>query len=239
MTKSEEIIKDLKLSANEEQARHSLRFFKTGKGEYGEGDLFLGLTVPAVRAAVKKYKKEVSLQDLKPLIADKYHEVRLCGLMLTVELYRAAKTEARKKEVYSFYMSGTKGINNWDLVDLTAYNIAGSFLYDKSRKPLFDFARSGNLWKERIAIISTMYFVKRGDFKDTLALAELFLTHKHDLMHKAAGWLLREVGKKDIAVLYGFLDKYAARMPRTMLRYSLEKLPEQKRKYYMALPREL
>lgn len=171
------------------------------------------------------------------MLNNDYHEIRLCSLMLLVEMFRAAKTEEQKQLIYNFYMANTRTINNWDLVDLTAYNIAGAFLHGKSHKPLFDFAASGNLWKERIAIISTLYFIKRGDFETTIALAEKFLTHKHDLMHKAAGWMLRETGKKDINILYGFLDRHAAKMPRTMLRYSLEKLPQEKRLYYMSLPR--
>ena len=231
------IIKDLTACADAARAEHNLRFFKTGKGEYGEGDIFLGLTLPQMREIVKRHRKAADIKDIKNLLSDKYHEVRLCGLMLLVELFRAAKTEERRKEVYDFYMANLSGINNWDLVDLTAYNIPGAFLHGKSHKPLFALAKTKDLWKERIAIISTMYFIKRGDFETTIKLAEMFLTHKHDLMHKAVGWMLRETGKKDIKTLYAFLDTYAGAMPRTMLRYSLEKLSEDKRKYYMALPR--
>jgi 3-methyladenine DNA glycosylase AlkD len=237
MNLEQNIIKDLHSCADVKRAEHNLRFFKTGKGEYGEGDMFLGLNLPQMRELVKRYKKVVDIKDIKNLLNDEYHEVRLCGLMLMVELFRAAKTEERRKEVYDFYMSHLSGINNWDLVDLTAYNIPGAFLYGKNHKPLFDLAKTKALWKERIAIISTMYFVKRGDFETTIKLAESFLAHKHDLMHKAVGWMLREVGKKDIKTLYDFLDKHAGAMPRTMLRYSLEKLTEDKRKYYMAVPR--
>ena len=237
MNLEQNIIKDLHSCADAKRAEHNLRFFKTGKGEYGEGDMFLGLNLPQMRELVKRYKKVVDIKDIKNLLNDRYHEVRLCGLMLLVELFRAAKTEERRQEVYDFYMNNLSGINNWDLVDLTAYNIPGAFLHGKSHKPLFDLAKTKDLWKERIAIISTMYFVKRGTFETTIKLAEGFLAHKHDLMHKAVGWMLREVGKKDIKTLYDFLDKHAGAMPRTMLRYSIEKLTEDKRKYYMAVPR--
>jgi len=231
---TKEIIKDLESFKNPQRAEHSKRFFRTGKGEYGENDVFLGASLPQMRSLVKKYKKTATLKDIEPLFDGKFHEMRLCGFMLLKEMFRSAKTEENKKTFYDFYMAHLYAANNWDLVDVTAPHISGPYLYGKSHKPLLDLAKSGNLWRERVAIISTLYFIKRGNFETSLKLAEKYITHTHDLIQKASGWTLREIGKQDIKTLYAFLDKYAAIMPRTMLRYSLEKLPEEKRKYYMA-----
>lgn len=209
------------------------RFFKTGKGQYGEGDVFLGIKVPVVRAVVKRYAGLVRPADIRPLLYSPWHEVRLCGFLLLVALFEKS-AEAPRKEIVDFYLQHLAQANNWDLIDLSVYKILGAYLYGrKDKSVLLRLAASSNLWHQRASIVSTMYLVKRGDFEMTLLLAEKFLTHPHDLMHKASGWLLREVGKKDERVLCAFLDKFSARMPRTMLRYSLEKLSPSKRAYYM------
>ncbi|MDR3243378.1 MAG: DNA alkylation repair protein [Elusimicrobiota bacterium] len=232
-----EILKELKQVGSPALAKHLMRFFKTGKGEYGEGDLFLGLTVPTQRAIIKKYVADLNLKDIKELLHNKAHEVRLSALMVLVEKYKQGGKKD-KEQIAKLYFANTKYINNWDLVDLTAPAISGDFWFNNSKKLMFDFAKSGYLWKERIAVVSTYYFIKRGHFDEILKLAEHFLNHKHDLMHKAAGWMLREVGKMDIEVLRGFLDKHYSVMPRTMLRYSIEKMSETERKKYMNIKME-
>lgn len=226
-----EILEEIKALANEEFAQHHQRFFKTAKGEYGEGDLFLGIKVPPVRALAKKYYKSVSLEDIQALIENPYHEVRFLALMLMVALYEKTKL---KNEIFDLYLKNIKYINNWDLVDLSAPNILGNFAYNsKIFDSLYNLANEDNLWSNRIAVISTLYFIKRGEFSLIIEFAQKFLDHKHDLMHKAVGWMLREMGKIKEEPLYEFLDKYYKIMPRTMLRYSIERLPEEKRLYYM------
>ncbi|MDR3049523.1 MAG: DNA alkylation repair protein [Elusimicrobiota bacterium] len=228
----DKILKELKGKQNSALAKHLSGFFKTDKGEYGEGDLFWGLTVPMQRIIAKKYSAEAVLSDISALLKNKVHEVRLTALLILVDKYSKADTIAKEK-IAKFYFANTKYINNWDLVDLTAPSIAGDFWFNNSKKFMLDFAKSGELWKERISVVATYYFIKRGEFTEILKLAKHFLTHKHDLMHKAAGWMLREVGKKDLFVLRDFLDKYHKIMPRTMLRYSIEKMSDAERKKYM------
>ncbi len=219
---------------NPEDAAFLQRFFKTGVGEYGEGDLFLGLRVPTVRALTKQYSKELTVRDIQALLNSKWHEVRLSGVVAMTYQYPKADT-ATKHALYELYIKniGT-GINNWDLVDVSCPHIIGAYLYDKSRADLYELA-IGGLWQKRVSIISTFYFLRRGDITDTLRLAELLVDEQHDLLQKAVGWALREMGKVDDTVLYSFLDAHAATMPRTMLRYSLEKLPKEQKYHYMSL----
>lgn len=216
------------------QAAVLRRFFKTGKGEYGEGDEFLGLRVPQTRALVKRFWKETDWKDLETLFASRWHEARLAAALVLVEKYERAPDARTREEAFRFYMAHLPRCNNWDLIDLSVYKILGAYAYERKERSIFDrLARSENLWEQRAGIVGTMYWVKRGNFEPTLSLAEFFLTHQHDLIHKACGWLLREVGKKDEAVLCAFLDRFHQEMPRTMLRYALEKLSPQKRKLYM------
>ncbi len=207
------------------------RFFKTGPGQYGEGDRFLGVVVPDIRKVVKECR-DLPLGEAAKLLRSSWHEERLCALLVLVDRFERGDETDRKK-VYSLYVRNTLYINNWDLVDLSAPRIVGPFLDGGSRSLLYRFVRSKNLWKRRIAILATFHYIRKGEFADALALAEMLLSDDHDLVHKAAGWMLREVGKKDVAVLESFLRKYHRRMPRTALRYAIERFPEAKRKKYL------
>lgn len=208
-------------------------FFKTGKGQYGEGDKFLGIKVPVVRAAIKPYIQKLAPVEVEHLLHSEYHEVRLAGLLVWVNQYKKLKDEASRKEIVELYLKNTDHINNWDLVDLSCAYILGEYLLGKSDGLLHTLSKSTNLWEQRIAVISTLTFIRNGSFDTTLALCEGFLNHQHDLIHKATGWCLREIGKRDEAVLRRFLGQHAHVMPRTMLRYSIEKMNEQDRKYFM------
>ncbi|WP_413581269.1 DNA alkylation repair protein [Bdellovibrio sp. HCB288] len=212
------------------------RFFKTGPGEYAEGDVFLGLTVGQSRAIAKQFK-ELSLLELTPLLSSPIHEERLISLIILSQRYRKAD-ENEQKKIFAFLIKNRKGINNWDLVDTIAPAVFGPHLFDKDRSILYKYAKSKNLWERRIAIISTFYFLRQQDFRDTLQIAEALLNDEHDLIHKAAGWMLREVGKRDVKTLKSFLNKNAGRMPRTMLRYAIEKFPEQHRQRYLKIKRK-
>jgi 3-methyladenine DNA glycosylase AlkD len=227
------IIDEIKKQQNSALAEHHLRFFKTGEGEYGEGDLFYGLTVPMVRKIVNLFYQEASLEDIDELIKNPYHEVRACGLFIMVAKFQKA-TGKEKAQLIKLYLENRRYVNNWDLVDLSAPYLTGVFWYNKDLTELWDLAKSGELWSERIAVITTFGFIKKGHYNTTLELCEFFLNHKHDLIHKATGWMLREVGKRDLKTLLGFLDKHHKTMPRTMLRYSIEKLSPEQRKFYMA-----
>lgn len=210
-------------------------FFKTGKGEYGEGDIFYGITVPQTRAIAKKYSK-LNLTDAEELLRSKIHEERLCALLLLVENYeKKGVTEKEKEEIVKFYLKNTKLVNNWDLVDLSAHHILGEWLYmrKKKRKLLYTLAKSENLWERRISIITCFYFIKNKDYKDALKIAKIHLNDEQDLMHKAVGWMLREIGKKDLEAEEEFLKKHYKKMPRTMLRYAIEKFSENKRQKYL------
>ena len=220
----------LRTFANRERAAHSPRFFKTAPGQYGHGDQFLGLTVPAMRLVVCEFR-ELPLPDAAALLASPWHEDRLVALMILVEQY--CRTPAARAAIFRLYLSHTNRINNWDLVDVSAANVVGAHLEERSRKPLYRLAKSKSLWERRIAIVATLPFIRRNDFGDTLAIARLLLADKHDLIHKACGWMLREVGKRDENVLREFLDEHAATMPRTMLRYAIERLPDRQR--YLSL----
>jgi len=225
------ILKELKSKKDAEQARNLSRFFKTGKGQYGEGDIFWGIKVPVTREVVKKFK-DASLKDIQELLDSKVHEQRLTGLLILVDKYKRAEN---KKEIYDFYLKNTKNINNWDLVDLTAPNIVGFFLLEnkKERKILYSLVKSKDLWERRIAILSTFTLLRNKEYEDTLKISEILLKDKHDLIHKAVGWMLREIGKRDKEVEIQFLEKYYKIMPRTMLRYSIEKFDLKEKQKYM------
>lgn len=228
MTIAEEIWAQLRPLGTTEKAQQLSRFFKCAPGQYGEGDQFLGVTVPEVRSVSKVYTDKANWHDLEELLASPWHDCRLTALLILVE-----KQKKEPEAVYHFYLTHTQGINNWDLVDLSAYKIVGAYLLHRDRAPLYELARSTNLWEQRIAIVSTYAFIREGDCEDTFCLAEQLLHHPHDLMHKATGWMLREVGKKNLDLLRDFLNRYAHTMPRTMLRYSIEKLPTEERLSYM------
>lgn len=213
--------------------KHSQRFFKTGEGEYGEGDKFLGIRVPKVRGIARKFK-QLSLKKTVQLLHSDYHEERLCALIILVNQAKKAD-KAELKKIYDLYLDNTKYINNWNLVDTSAEHIVGRYLIDKDRTVLHQLAKSEDLWERRIAIMSTFHFIKNGDFSDTLKIAELLVNDKHDLIHKAVGWMLREIGKRDIKTEEQFLDKHVQHMPRTMLRYAIEKFEETRRQYYLNL----
>ena len=228
------ILDEIKSLEDIEKAKHLQRFFKTGAGQYGEGDLFLGINVPNVRILAKKYYKLVSYDDIQSLIESQHHEVRLLALFLMVFIYETSDSIDTKKEIFHLYLKNVEYINNWDLVDLSAPKVVGNFVFEhKNFDYIYKLANSGHLWSERISVVSQHYLIKRGEFSLLLELSEKFLAHKHDLMHKGVGWMLREMGKVDEAPLYEFLDKYYKRMPRTMLRYSIERIPQVKRSYYM------
>ncbi|MGV8151619.1 MAG: DNA alkylation repair protein [Candidatus Nanoarchaeia archaeon] len=223
---------------NKEKAKHLMRFFKTGPGQYGEGDIFLGIVVPKQREIVKEFKNTATLEDIKYLLDSNVHEKRLIALLFLIEKYKIAckeKNENEKKIIFDFYLKNTKKINNWDLVDLSAPNIVGDYLLDKERKILYSLAKSENLWEKRIAIISTLAFIRKQEFKDSLKIASILLYDKHDLIHKAVGWMLREIGKREQKIEEGFLkeNKRYKTMPRTMLRYAIERFDEKKRKKYL------
>ncbi len=218
-------------NVNEKHAKTMQWFFKTGKGEYGEGDKFVGIKVPVQRQIAKKFL-DLENEDLKILLNSKIHEERLIALLILVDKYQ--KTNDKEKEkVYKFYLRNSKKINNWDLVDLSAPKIMGEHLLKNDKQILFKFARSKNLWERRIAIISTYTFIKNKQFKITFQISDILLNDDHDLIHKAVGWMLREVGKIDLELLEKFLKARYKKMPRTMLRYSIEKFPEKKRKKYL------
>ncbi len=222
---------DLLQLANEQIAEHSQRFFKTGKGEYGEGDIFLGIRVPLLRKLVKKYRG-ISITEVRKLLHSKFHEERLLAVLMLVQLFKSGD-ESVQKQVYDLYLENTEYINNWDIVDISASNIVGAHLYEKDKAPLYDLVQSKNLWERRIAIIATFYFIRQNEFDDTLKLAEILLNDKEDLIHKAVGWMLREVGKREIEFEEEFLQEHYKIMPRTMLRYAIEKFPETSRKMYL------
>lgn len=217
--------------ADPSQVEGLSRFFKTGPGQYGEGDRFLGIKVPVTRGVVKECWKQTGFDELEECLASEYHEIRLAGLLALVEIYsHARKDMSLRSRCIDFYLSHTDCINNWDLVDLSCYNLLGDWLLDKDRSLLYRLASDGkSIWEQRIGIVSTMAFIRQGQLDDTFAIADILLNHPHDLIHKAVGWLLREAGKRDMDALRVFLDHRAASMPRTMLRYAIEKFPERER----------
>jgi len=229
--KLKELKTTIRANTDKNYAKTMQWFFKTGKGEYGEGDKFLGLAVPLQRKIAKKFN-ELELSDLKQLLQSKIHEERLMSLLILVEQYYNADVSGKEK-IYKFYIQNSQYINNWDLVDLSAPKIVGKHLLNRDKKILFKYARSNNLWKKRIAMISTFTFIKNNKLDTTLELSDILLYDEHDLIHKAVGWMLREVGKMNMNVLEKFLRPRYIKMPRTMLRYAIEKFPEQKRKKYL------
>ncbi|VVB98984.1 DNA alkylation repair enzyme [uncultured archaeon] len=235
------IKKELRQSANQEKARLLQRFFKTGKGEYGEGDVFLGVVVPETRRVAKKHFMEIDFAGVERLLDSKMHEDRLCGLLILVLKFNKAKgDEKMRKEIFDFYISHAKLANNWDLVDLSAPAISGGYLWEAcesgnetEKEILYRFAKSENLWERRIAVLSTFAFIREKSFSDSFRIAEMLLQDKHDLIHKAVGWMLREIGKRDKKAEENFLEKHCAKMPRTMLRYAIEKFPQAEREKYL------
>ena len=213
------------------------RFFKTGPGQYGEGDKFLGIKVPVTRGVVKSLWRQTSFEDLEECVASEYHEIRLAALLALVEIFsHAKKDEVLRKRCVDFYLSHTAYINNWDLVDLSCYPLLGVWLLDKDRTLLYDLARDGKtLWEQRIGMVSTMTFIRHGQLEDTFAIARILLSHPHDLIHKAVGWLLREAGKRDKPSLEDFLRENIQSMPRTTLRYAIERFPEEERAVYLRI----
>src|SRR3989338_3770086 len=222
-----QILKDFEKLKDKKQAANLQRFFKTGKGEYGEGDIFLGIKVPEQRKLAGKYK-ELDLEILQKLIQSPVHEHRLTALFILIYQFKM-----NPKEIFEFYIKNTQYVNNWDLVDLSAPNIVGKYLEDKPRDLLYKFSASENLWERRISVLSCFWFIKNKNFDDALKIAEILLNDKHDLIHKAVGWMLREIGKKNQELEEEFLKKHYKTMPRTMLRYAIEKFSEEKKKFYM------
>ena len=226
------LLQEITARADASQVEGLSRFFKTGPGQYGEGDKFLGIKVPVTREVVKACWRETTMQDLEECIASEYHEVRLAALLALVELFRHNKTQ--QQACVDFYLAHTDRINNWDLVDLSCYPLLGVWLLDKDRPLLYDLARNGKtLWEQRIGIVSTMTFIRHGQLQDTFDIADILLHHPHDLIHKAVGWLLREAGKRDKEALVHYLEPRYREMPRTMLRYAIEKFPEAERQQYL------
>ena len=225
------ITNELQALSDAEKREIFPKFFKAGKGEYGEGDCFLGVTVPNIRA-IAKLHKDISIEEIRDLMQSEWHEVRLCALLIMVEKSKK-KDEALRKELFNLYLSQTKRINNWDLVDLSCRFIIGEYLLDKSRDILYQLAQSPLLWDNRIAIVSTYAFIRKGQLEDTYALSDLMMQHPHDLMHKAIGWMLREAGKRNPERLYDYVMSHRADMPRTMLRYAIEKFSPKERTILM------
>jgi 3-methyladenine DNA glycosylase AlkD len=225
---------ELKAVSSKERAEAGAWFFKTGPGQYGEGDKFIGVTVPNQRKIAKRIEKDFSIHDIAESLDSPWHEERLTALLILVIKYKKSSLE-QKDEIALFYLDNAEKVNNWDLVDSSAPYILGDWLLDKDKKVLYSLCRSDNLWEKRISIITTLNFIRNGHYNDTLKISEQLLNDNHDLIHKASGWCLREVGKKDEKALTDFLDKYTSAMPRTMLRYAIERLPDEKRKHYLNL----
>jgi len=226
-----DVQKRLKKLANPEHAAVSQRFFKTGPGEYGEGDVFLGIRVPVLRKLAGEFK-DLPVSEVEILLRSAIHEERLLAILLFVRIFDNGGNDV-KKDIYNRYLQSTEFINNWDLVDVSAEHVVGAYLMDKSRRPLYRLANSKILWERRIAIMATFHFVKRREFSETLKISGLLLADRHDLIHKATGWMLREIGKRDLQTEEAFLKQHYKHMPRTMLRYAIEKFPEDKRQRYL------
>ncbi|MFN5422739.1 MAG: DNA alkylation repair protein [bacterium] len=228
-----EITKDLKTKATKEKAAILSRFFKTGKGEYGEGDKFYGIIVPEQRKIAKAHCSTTTKETIIALLDSAYHEERLTGLYILNQKFTEALKQDEAKQWVDLYLKKADRVNNWDLVDSTAHIILGQWLDDKDRSILYILAKDRLLWKNRIAVVATLHFIRKNDLKDILKISEIMIDHKHDLIHKATGWMLREAWKKDANIVEEFLNKHAHNMPRTMLRYAIEKIPEIKRKAYL------
>lgn len=233
MTKLSNLKRDLRKYQDKKKAVIFARFFKTGPGEYAEGDQFLGLKVPQVRAVVEKYS-DLALTDLKKLLVSKIHEERAAAIVILVKQFKKGDLKV-KKRIYQFYLANLAGVNNWDLVDISADRVVGAYLDSsgESRGILYKLAKSKILWERRVAIMATFHFIKKNEFEETLRIAKILLKDKEDLIHKAVGWMLRETGKRDLAVEEKFLKRHYQQMPRTMLRYAIEKFEENKRQAYL------
>ena len=236
MITAQSVQKELSKYPNNEKEEVFIRFFKTGKGEYGYGDKFWGITVPNIRTVAKMYYKDISFEEVRRLINSEIHEIRLTGYIILTYRYEKGNTEERKN-VYTFYINNLSGCNNWDIVDLSCSKIIGNYILDnsKQRDILYKLVKSNNLWKQRISIVSTYPLIKSNDFKDTLRISKILLTHKHDLIHKAVGWMLREVGKRDIDVLRDFLNRNIKDMPRTTLWYAIERMDKRERDLFLSM----
>lgn len=217
--------------ANKKNAEVAQRFFKTGPGEYGEGDKFLGIRVPVLRKLAKEYQT-ITVEEAEHLLKSPIHEERLLSLFILISIYSKGE-EAVKKGIYKLYLNNTKFVNNWDLVDASAEHIVGNFLFNKGKNPIYRLAKSEDLWERRISIMSTFYFIKHGQYSETMKISKVLLHDNEDLIHKAVGWMLREVGKRNLLLEEEFLKKYYKEMPRTMLRYAIERFPESKRQRYL------
>ena len=225
------IKKDLKKKSNREKAAVLQRFFKTGPGEYAEGDVFLGIKMPDTRQIAGKYS-DVPLDDIKKLLKARVHEERMTALLIMVSKFKKGN-EKERKELYRVYLDNTENINNWDLVDATAEHVVGAYLEDKEKKPLYRLVGSSSMWERRISVLSTFRYIKKHSFDDALRISEILIDDKEDLIHKAVGWMLREIGKRDIKKEKAFLERKYKNMPRTMLRYAIEKFPEKERQAYL------
>jgi 3-methyladenine DNA glycosylase AlkD len=230
---AKDVEKALVQIADKNKGEFLARFFKTGKGQYAEGDVFLGITVPAQRKVASAFRA-LPLSEIGILISSRYHELRLTALLILVAQYEKCGDEKMKETLVNFYLKNRKFVNNWDLVDSSARQILGDWLLDKDRSILYKYAVSKDLWERRISIIATHRFIMEKDFADTLSICEILMEDRHDLIHKATGWMLREIGKRDQKPLRGFLDKHSKKMPRTMLRYAIEHLTPELRKIYMS-----
>lgn len=231
MMSFDQIHAELQRLANPERALILQRFFKTGPGQYGEGDQFLGIKAPELRALARRYQATAEA-DVVRLLKSAWHEERIVALMILLHQFAKAEAMAQRR-IYQLYLDSTAFINNWDLVDVSAPHIVGVYLHDKSRRPLYRLARSRSLWERRIAVLATFEFIRQRDFADALAIAKLLLEDREDLIHKAVGWMLREIGKRDLRAEETFLQEHYRRMPRTMLRYAIEKFPEARRRKYL------
>lgn len=228
-----EITKSLLTFADEQKAISMQRFFKTGKGEYGEGDIFIGVSVPQQRAIAKQFRNDCIKKDVIALLDSPIHEERLTGVFILVDKFKKSIKTNQEQQWVDLYIEKSDKMNNWDLVDSSAHFILGKWLEKRDRKILYDFLKSTSLWKNRIALVSTLHFIKKNDFKDALQLCELALPHQHDLIHKASGWMLKEMYERDPNPTCKFIDTFKKSMPRTMLRYAIEKMPESQRKSYL------
>lgn len=229
------IVKELKSLIDPDKAAFLPRFFKTGKGQYGEGDLFHGVVVPDQRGVAKRHFAKTNKETIIQLLDSPYHEERLTGLFILCLHFNSALRTGTEKEWFDLYINKIDRVNNWDLVDSSAHIIVGQYLENRDRSILYQLAKSKSLWENRIAVITTLHFIRKNDLKDLLQLSEILLHHPHDLMHKAIGWMLREGWKRDPLAIEEFLDEHAAVMPRTMLRYAIEKMEVKKQKSYMDL----
>ena len=225
------IRRKLQQLGSKDKAKVLQRFFKTGPGEYGEGDVFIGVRVPELRRLVKEYP-DITIKEVMQLLSSTIHEERFFALLMLVSKFSKGN-ETVKKRIYELYLQHTKFINSWDLVDGSAHQIVGAFLMDKSKEPIYRLAKSNNLWERRIAILATFHFIKHDNYSETLKISKILLTDDQDLIHKAVGWMLREIGKRHMSTEEIFLKKHHKRMPRTMLRYAVEKFPESKRQKYL------